>query len=461
MRLRTNCNASLGCVLIVLGSGCASTAPPVSLPPPRPLGAEYASPGRPERHEETGVPQQIEETGPLSLRRALALALMWNPELVASWHGVQAAEAQALQAGMLPNPELGVEVEEYDRAGDGSDSAETTLALGQLLELGGKRRWRMHLAQAEGELAGWDYEAKRLDVFAETARRFAEVVAAQNRVGLAAAAAELATETARAVEERVKAGKEPPLQAAKANAELELARIEADSSRNALRAARGGLAAMWAADEPRFETAAGDFERVADSIPGLECLRSHLSQSPELAWWEAEIRRREAALGSEKAERVPDVEAAIGWQRFEEDGTGAIALGVAIPLPVFDRNQGNITRAQYEISRAHAERTAAEASLKSRLNQAHAELLSAHGRVAALRSKVVPAMEQAFEAAREGYHQGKFGFLDMLDAQRGLFEARRSLVDALAHYHAARVEVERITGTSTEWLSEQRSESTS
>jgi cobalt-zinc-cadmium efflux system outer membrane protein len=61
-------------------------------------------------------------------------------------------------------------------------------------------------------------------------------------------------------------------------------------------------------------------------------------------------------------------------------------------------------------------------------------------------------MEQAFDAAREGYHEGKFGFLDMLDAQRGLFEARTRLVDALASYHAARVEVERMTGVSVEQL---------
>jgi cobalt-zinc-cadmium efflux system outer membrane protein len=61
-------------------------------------------------------------------------------------------------------------------------------------------------------------------------------------------------------------------------------------------------------------------------------------------------------------------------------------------------------------------------------------------------------MEEAFNAAHAGYTQGKFGFLDMLDAQRGLFEATGELVDALADYHVALAEIQRLTGTGIEEL---------
>jgi cobalt-zinc-cadmium efflux system outer membrane protein len=359
---------------------------------------------------------------------------------------------------VLPNPEVELAVEEYDRGGEGFDSAETAVVLGQLFELGGKRRWRTRVAEAEGELAGWDYESMRLDVFAETAQRFTAVIAAQKRVGLSRSAVELAEKTSSAVGERVKAGKEPPLQASKSEAELEMARMDALEAENALGVARKKLAAMWGAERADFEMAAGSLDSVLGAIPSLDALRSCLSRNPDLARWEVELRLRQATLSSEKAARIPDLEASVGYLQYEEDGTDALAFGVGLPLPLFDRNQGNIAAAGHELSKAKAERAATELVLAAELAEMHAALTGSHQRVMTLRGKVVPAMEQAFEAAHEGYRQGKFGFLDMLDAQRGLFEAKGALVDALSDYHTALTDIQRITGTGIEVLMNEKQE---
>ena len=154
----------------------------------------------------------------LTLSDALALALRGNPGLTAFSHEVRAAEARMLQAGLRPNPELGLDIDEVDRDGAGFDSAETAVVLGQVFELGGKRKWRQRIAHAEGELAGWDYETQRLELFAETAKRFQAVLAAQARCELARLDVELADQTNRAVQERVEAGKEPPPQATRSQA---------------------------------------------------------------------------------------------------------------------------------------------------------------------------------------------------------------------------------------------------
>jgi cobalt-zinc-cadmium efflux system outer membrane protein len=212
------------------------------------------------------------------------------------------------------------------------------------------------------------------------------------------------------------------------------------------------LAAMWGDAAPHFQRAKGDLNGVLANVPSIEVLRTRLSDNPELARWDAEMRRLDAELASQKAERVPDLEARLGVQRFEEDGTGALAFGIGVPLPLFDRNQGNIAAAQHEVAKARAERRAAQTTLAAELAEAHADLTSAHRRALTLRSKVVPAMDEAFNAAHVGYTQGKFGFLDMLDAQRGLFEATGELVDALADYHVALAEIQRLTGTGIEEL---------
>ena len=466
MTTRTMLNMVLSLSASMLVTGCMS--PPQALhaggqaqsgarhallPEARPLGAQYQSVGEGEDAPSavtTGL--DSEPTGPLTLSQALGLALLHNPDLTSFSYDVRAAEAAMLQASKLPNPELGVEVEGYDYGGTELDAAEATIALGQLFELGGKRRWRMRLAEAEGELAGWDYETQRLGVISSTAQRFMDVVAAQRRVELANAIVELSEKTHRAVSERVGAGKEPPLQSAKTEAELEMSRLEAQDAQTGVDVARSALAVMWAAERPAFEMAEGDLDAVMEAIPPLSAFRSRLALNPALARWESELRLREAAVSSEKAARVPDVEAAIGLQHYEEDRSQTLAFGIGIPLPLFDRNQGNIAAAEQTLARSLSDYAATESSLAAELAEAHAELTAAHRKAMMLRSKVVPTMTRAYEAAHEGYQQGKFAFLDMLDSQRGLIEANGKLVDALADYHTALVAVQGIIGTGIETL---------
>lgn len=433
--------------LAALVAGCASTGNYAVTSAPRSPEVEYVAVDA-ETEPAAGIP--VPDV--LRLTDALALALRGNPELAASSYEVRAAEARVLQAGLLPNPEVELGVEEYDRGGEGLDSSEMAVGIEQKLELGGKRRLRKRAAEARGEVAGWDYEAKRLDILTETARRFTAVAVARERLGLARSAEDLAEKTSQAVAERVNAGKEPALQASKSEAELEMARMEALQAVSAVDVARKRLAAMWGAEQADFESVEGNLDTVPYAIPSLDALRLHLSRNPDLARWEAVLQLRRAALSSEKAARIPDLTGAVGYAQFEEDGSDALAFGIGMPLPVFDRNQGSIEAAAHELSKAQAERLATETTLAAELAVARAALMGSHQRVETLRGKVVPTMEQAFGAAREGYQQGKFGFLDMLDAQRGLFEAKGALVDALSDYHSALTDIQRITGTSIEEL---------
>jgi cobalt-zinc-cadmium efflux system outer membrane protein len=173
----------VGMVLIVALSGCASERIEAVRPEPRPLGqhvpafqATEERPAHPSRRPQPGEP-----TGVLTLRQALALARLRNPELASTAWEVRAGEARTLQAGLLPNPEVGVEVENFAGSGEfrGFDAAETTIALGQVIELGGKRLRRARVAALERDLAAWDYEATRLNVFTATAKAFVEVLGAQ------------------------------------------------------------------------------------------------------------------------------------------------------------------------------------------------------------------------------------------------------------------------------------------
>jgi cobalt-zinc-cadmium efflux system outer membrane protein len=216
---------------------------------------------------------------------------------------------------------------------------------------------------------------------------------------------------------------------------------------------------MWGSGAAHFESVEGDLESVLDKVPSLAVVRARLPMNPLMARREVERQRQRAVVSSERAARTPDLAVAVGFQRFEEDDTDSLMFAVGVPLPLFDRNLGNIAAAQHELAKVEVERRAAELSLSAAAMAAHAKLISSHKRVDALRTRVVPAMEEAFEAAHTGYQQGKYGFLDMLDAQRGLFETRGALVAALSDYHSSVADLERITGTTIEQLLNETEES--
>jgi cobalt-zinc-cadmium efflux system outer membrane protein len=385
---------------------------------------------------------------------------------------VRAREAKTLQASLLPNPEFEAELGEFGGSGDrsGFDGAEATIQLSQLIELGGKRAKRVRLAAIETDLAGWDYEATRLDVLADVSKTFVEVLAAQERLALTEELALLSEQTLETVSERVKAGKVSPLEATKAEVALSVSRIQWERAKLRLAAARKRLVATWGSTRPTFENVIGEFGAIKP-IPSAEQLGDLAPQNPDIVRWVAEMDRRRTALDLEKAKRIPDLTVSAGVQLFEETTDSAVApaagtapqtgqgvqrsrkrtdnafvLGVSIPIPIFDRNQGRILEARYRLNQVEQERKAAKVRLLTELADTYQALSAAFAEATALKREVLPGAERAFEAAGEGYRQGKFGYLDVLDSQRTLFEARGGYIEALASYHKAVVDVERLIG---------------
>ncbi|MBN2447732.1 MAG: TolC family protein [Phycisphaerae bacterium] len=386
-------------------------------------------------------------TGVITLHEAAALALAGHPRLRVFAFEMQAADARTLQAGLRANPELGVEVESLAGRGErsGIDAAETTIQLGQLIELGGKRDKRLRAASLAEELTEWDYESQRLDVLKEVADAFVAVLAAQERVSLAEQLGRLARQAEAAVAQRVEAGRDSPVQSLRAGVLSSQSRIEIRKATSALATARLRLAATWGATEAAFEAAAGDFHAV-EPAPPLNEVSDALAANPDLARWAVEQRQRRAALDLEKARAKVDVTVAAGVQRYEETDDAAFVVGLALPIPILDRNQGGIAEATANLAKARQESEAARVETLAALSAAVNALASAYDEVRVLQSEVLPQAEQAFEAVQQGYREGKFDYLYVVDTQRTLFETKAQHIDAVEAYHRARRDVERLIG---------------
>jgi cobalt-zinc-cadmium efflux system outer membrane protein len=438
----------IGIVLMILLLGCGAHQADVAWQEARPLGRDLTI-SKPPIHVPTveESPQLQEPTGTINLRQVLTLALTHNPDLKAFSWAVRAGEAKTLQAGLRPNPELETEIEEFGGSGDlsGFSAIETTIQLGVPIDLGGVRRKQRQIAGLEAELAGWNYETARLDVLTQVNRAFIDVLAAQKVVTLNEELVRLAEQVFNTAKAQVEAGKVSPVQQLRTQVELVNSRIALEASKRGLEGARFVLAATWGSTSPTFEKVEGQFE-MAKPIPTVEQLANRIFQNPNIARWTVEIAHRSAAIQLERSRRVPDLSIDGGMKHLSESGDVAFILGLSLPLPLFDRNQGAIREAEYNLVRSFEEQRSAEVAVRTALMTAYSTLSAAAGTVSSLKNEVLPSAQSTFDAVTEGYRIGKFDFLEMLDAQRTLFDVRSSYIDALAKYHKAVADVERLIG---------------
>lgn len=407
--------------------------------------ADVGSPGT-----EPGMsdaPVTGEPTGVLTLRDVLMLSLSRSPELRAYPYELRAADARVLQVGLRQNPELAAEIEEFAGSAhrSGLDAAETTVRVDQFIELGGKRAKRIRVAQLDKELTEWDYESARLDVICEATRAFVAVLAAQDRVVLARKLVELSRQAQAAVAQRVEAGRDSPVDALRASVALSTTRIEQQKAEKNLAAARHRLAAVWGGRAAMFDRVSGDLYEISPPAP-LDDPTAAIMANPDVSRWETQERKQRAVLRLEKANAAPDVTLGGGVQRFEETDDSALVVGVSVPIPLFDRNQGGVREAVADVAKTRRLHEAAQVRMLAALSAAVSAMSVAWEEATTLRDDVLPKAQQAFEAAQDGYRQGKFDYLFMLDAQRTLFETQAGYVDAVEACHGAQADVRRLIG---------------
>jgi cobalt-zinc-cadmium efflux system outer membrane protein len=211
----------------------------------------------------------------------------------------------------------------------------------------------------------------------------------------------------------------------------------------ALVAARVQLALAWGSEVPAYDEVAGDFYALS-AVPAYAELAGLLEENPDLARWATETRRRQAVLNLERARAVPGLNLRGGVAHFGESDDTAFIVGLAIPLQTFDRNQGQIEATTQMLAKTRDDSKAAQLSLRTALAGAVQGLSTAFTEAGLLRDEVLPAARSAYEAAEEGYRQGKFDYLEVLDAQRTLFEARVQYVSSLTTYHKTKAAIERL-----------------
>jgi outer membrane protein, heavy metal efflux system len=361
---------------------------------------------------------------PVTLPDALRQGLESSPRVSQAKAKADAAEARARQAGVSPNPELSLEVENFAGSGafQGLRSTETTLALSQRIELGGKRSARVEVARAERDFAFLSYKSALVDLDRDIRNAHANLRSTEDRAVLARDNVTASDELLRTAKVLVEVGRDPPLRELRAEAQLAEAKAEQARTFGELLVARQLLATLIGSADGEL-TATIMSEDAPLTLP-----RDTETLDVQLAFAE-----RGAALARvrlARADAVPDITGSAGVRRFGEGRETAFVAGISIPLPVRDRNRGNIDAAQSDSLAAESGLALARLDASRARYEARMLLGAAEMRYEALAGPGIAQAEEALRLARLGYNAGKFSLLELLDAQSTLTQAKLNLIEA-------------------------------
>ncbi len=380
-----------------------------------------------------------QQPGSLTLGDARAIAQQNNPTLIQARMTVREAQGQQIQAGLYPNPEVGYEGADVGLEGT---SGQQGSVIGQEFVTGGKLRIASNAAGHGVTAARHGLEAQRWRVMNAVRSGFYEVLLAQKMVSINQDLVRVGNE-AEEITSRLRAAQEvSKAEVLQAAIEAERAKVSLFMANNRHRIAWHQLAAVMGSPEMSPAPMAGDVIEDLPTVTWDDGLARLLSGSPELAQAHALVKQARCEVALQCAERHGNFAVGAGV-KYDATAERALAdVGVAIPLKIFDRNQGNIISAQAHLIAATREVERVELELFTRFAEAFETYSNANRQVQMFRSKVLDNARESLELVGAGYREGEFDYLSLLTAQRTFFAANLEYLDALQELWSRSVELD-------------------
>ena len=401
---------------------------------------------------------QAETRESLTLEAALHQALQKNPELQVIRRDLGVAQGELTQARIYPfNPEL-----ELEGNGGRSRTRESpverrtvggfAVGLSQVIEIQGQRAIRTDIATSNLAKTTWEVQAEEGRILGDVMQAFGELLAAQERLKLAEQTVALAEETREAARKQLEAGEVPRLDLLRAEVELRrvVTRQLAEERRLAIARKNLNLRLGRAPDIPL--RAEGPLLLPGPAGTRAELLQHAVELRPDLKAAEAGLQSTRRRVSLVRAERLfPEVEVAFRYEEdhaLEEREQRGI-LEVAIPLPLFNRHQGELEAALAATLKQEAQIALVRAQIETEVATAFEQFRGSQQIVEQYVQQILPQQEQNFRLLREGYTLGQFGLSDVLLAQRELTDVRFDYLEAIGEFNTSVAELRRAVGLIT------------
>lgn len=429
-----------GSGLAIGAVGCTAGPQHESYPPPSVVAAspKSGSPIALASHQEPGgtttaLPAARNlSADPLKVDELVGLAVARNPRLGRAAFNVNASQGKYVQAGLYPNPDLAVN---WDEIGDrtGAGGILNVPRFTQQIVTGHKLSLAQAVAATEVNQATLAVLTERYSVIGAVRAAFYDVYALERRVAILDELVLLAGEATKNGKALLDNKQIARLDLIQLEVELGRFRAEAEATRRELPAARKRLAA--AVGDPRIPI--GPIAGAFDEVPAYDLdktLEAVLATHPEARSARVGVERAQAAIRRAEAEPIPNVTFTTGFIKQYENRSNDFALGLSAPIPVWNRNQGNILAAKAELGAAIQDVGRVENDLTERVSTAVRTYAAAVKRAEQYRTEILPKADETYKLSLEAFKGGQFEYLRVIQAQRVVAEARleynRSLGEA-------------------------------
>ncbi|MFA8342810.1 MAG: TolC family protein [Rhodothermaceae bacterium] len=382
----------------------------------------------------------------LSVETAVDIAIKNNPELKILRKNIKAFQAVKLQQGLLSNPELEIEAGNIfgTKNYKGFDGSEITFSLSQNIMLAGKISKREKVAEMDIVLAEWDYEEKRVELLTEIRKTFTNALSLQQLVYKNKELLEISEKLIADLKKRVKAGKVSPVEISRSkiiknSLQTEIRKIEA-----LYQDVVTELASLI--NDPNFviQSLKGKLN-TGVILPDYSSLISKLENNPKLKRFSSEYNKQESVIVYEEAKATPDLTISMGIKNLAEAKANAFVLGASMPLPLFDKNQGSILEAKIRLDQKKEEFQNVKNKLTLRLNLLFNRLVTLLKVEEKFNNETIPEAKKVFAEIKKGNMAGLFTSLDVLDAQRTLFEIQNDYLINKKDIQMTLAEIEGLT----------------
>lgn len=384
---------------------------------------------------------------PLTLQEAITRTLQHNPELYQYRLSRDVLDAEKQISTQKPAVAVELVLENFAGTGEiqGFDSAELTVALSSVIELGGKRRARMASVGAKRDQADWQQQAATLDVLGALTAQYLEALATQANITLAEESLRLAQSVIRTVESRSARGASPEAEVMRARASVVRAELRLSALQEQFAREKVFLARYWGERNPAFSHLSGSLFTFNNSL-SFASLYQRVQQSPAMEVFASEARLQDAQLALVRTSNRADIQWRAGIRQFNETGDTALVAEFSVPLFSKKRNSAKLTAAM-------AERNTVDFARKDALLNLHAKLFEAHSlhkqsidAVTKTQQAEIPTLESALRLTQQAYDDGRYRFVELIAAQEELLAAKQALIDTALTALMSQALIEQLTG---------------
>lgn len=393
---------------------------------------------------------------PITLQQAVEESLRSNLSLLARRFDLSIAEARILTAQMHPNPTLSLGADHLDWLGTGYNAvnaagpSEYSVRGDFVLEGGGKRPRRIEVAELAKQVTEFELRDAARQLILDVDNAFVDVLLARGNLAVAQENKSAFSRIVRISRERVRAGDLARVELMR----TQLAELQYDNSvilsRAQLRSAKMKLLLLMGRPKgsevdfevegslprPPVNTAVADLEQIA------------LTQRPDYLALLRDQARSEASIRLEEANGKPDYVVGMEYRRQQGLAGRGNSVGIffAVPIPIFDTNEGEIQRARHEAEQLVAKGRALEAQIRQELASALQEYQAAEQTVRQIETHMLTQARQVLDTMEYSYRGGRATLVELLDAQRAYNDVMLSYNQALAEYARTRYLLLSITG---------------